>query len=156
MIVMKKIALWTMHESPALQQLGLGIIRISLGVILVIFGYNKLISGTTNLTQVGSAISLFGVTHGYLLCGYLAALTELCGGLAYIFGFCTRIASVPLMILLIVALRFHLDKGDPFTVWAFACALLCIAIGFFIAGSGIYSADHLLSSRTHDSNPRSS
>jgi putative oxidoreductase len=141
-----KIIRWTMHDSAALQQLGLAVIRIGVGVIFIIFGYNKLISGTANLTQIGSAMSLFGITRGYIFWGYLAALTELCAGLTYVIGFCTRIASLPLICLLVVALRYHITKGDPFTTWGFACSLLCVAVGFFIAGSGTFSIDHVLHS----------
>lgn len=143
-----------MHESPALQQIGLAIIRISFGVVFLIFGYKKLISGSANITQIGSAMGFFGVTRGYMLCGYLAALTELLGGLSFIVGFCTRIASIPLIWLLIVALRFHMEKADPFNVWAFACTCLCATIGFFIAGSGIYSVDHFTSSAAQEADYR--
>jgi putative oxidoreductase len=139
-----------MHDSAALQHLGLTIIRISFGVTFLIFGYHKLISGSANLTQIGSAISYFGITRGFLLWGYAAALTELCGGIAYILGLCTRIASLPLIWLLIVALRFHLQKGDEFSAWAFPCLCLCIVIGFFLAGSSIYSMDHIMSRSQHD------
>ena len=145
----KKLVVWTMHDSAALQHLGLTVIRISFGVTFLIFGYNKLISGSANLTQIGSAISFFGITRGFLLWGYAAALTELCGGIAYILGLCTRIASLPLIWLLIVALRFHLQKGDAFTTWAFPCLCLCIVIGFFLAGSSIYSVDHIIHRSSH-------
>jgi putative oxidoreductase len=145
-----KIIQWTMHNSPSLQHVGLTLIRVGFGIMLTIFGYNKLFSGTANLTQIGSAISLFGITHGYLLFGYLAALTELCGGLAYVTGLWTRIASLPLVFLLIVALQFHLQKGDAFTTWSFPALCLCIVVGFLIAGSGIYSADYIFHSRVHN------
>jgi putative oxidoreductase len=145
----KRIVAWTMHDSPALQHLGLTLIRISFGVIFLIFGYNKLISGTANITQIGSAISLFGINHGFLFWGYAAALTELCGGLTYILGLWTRIASLPMIWLLIVALKFHLQRGDVFTIWAFPCLCLCVAVGFFIAGSGVYSPDHIIHGRSH-------
>ena len=138
-----------MHNSIKLQQLGLTLIRVSFGTIFLIFGYNKLLSGSTNITQIGSAMSYFGITRGYLLWGYMAALTELCGGLAYILGLCTRIASLPLMWLLIVALSFHLHQNDPFSKWAFACTCLCIVVGFFIAGSGIYSADYMITKKNN-------
>jgi len=147
----KKIITWTMHDSSALQQLGIAIIRISFGIIFLTFGYNKLLSGTTNLTQLGSAMGYFGITRGYLLWGYTAALTEFCGGLAYILGLWTRIASLPLIWLLIVALRFHVQKGDVFSAWAFACTCLCIVIGFLIAGSGLYSTDYIIHAHSdHD------
>lgn len=139
----------TMHYSPALQHIGLALIRISFGIIFVIFGYNKLLSGTANLTQLGSAMGLFGITWGYLFWGYVAALTELCGGLAFVLGLCTRTASLPLAWLLIVAIRFHLQNNDPFTKWSFACMCLCIVVSYFITGSGIYSLDHFITSSTN-------
>ncbi len=150
--MLKKIINWTMHNSPTLQHLGLTIIRIGFGITLTIFGYNKLFSGSANLTQLGSAMGLFGITRGYIIWGYLAALTELCGGLAYTIGLWTRIVSLPLVWLLIVAVKFHIQKGDAFTVWAFATTCLCITIGFLCAGSGIYSADHVLYSTTRKNN----
>jgi putative oxidoreductase len=150
--MLKRIINWTMHNSPTLQHLGLTIIRIGFGITLTIFGYNKLFSGSANLTQLGSAMSLFGITRGYVIWGYLAALTELCGGFAYAIGLWTRIASLPLMWLLIVAIKFHIQKGDAFTVWAFPVMCLCITIGFLFAGSGIYSADYVLHSATRKSN----
>lgn len=133
-----------MCHSPALQQLGLTVIRIGFGVIFTIFGYSKLMSGSANLTQLGSAMGLFGITWGHLWWGYAAALTELCGGVAFALGFHTRLASLPLAWLLIVAIRFHMSNNDPFTKWAFACVCLCIVAGIFIAGSGVYSIDHVM------------
>lgn len=133
-----------MYASPVLQELGLTIIRIGFGVIFTIFGYQKLMSGTANLTQLGSAMGLFGITWGYLWWGYAAALTELCGGLAFTFGFNTRLAAIPLAWLLIVAIRFHLQNNDPFTKWSFAVLCLCVIAGIFIAGSGTYSIDHVM------------
>jgi putative oxidoreductase len=150
----KKIIGWIMYESTALQHLGLAIIRISFGIVFLIFGYKKIVSGSTNLTQVGSAMALFGITRGYIFWGYLAALTELCGGLALSIGFCSRIASIPLILLLIVALRFHIQKGDPFTTWAFPCICLCAAIAFLIAGSGVYSIDHITNCVTQEAENR--
>lgn len=130
-----------------LQLIGLTLIRIGFGIIFLIFGYNKLISGSIYLAELGSAMGLFGITWGYILWGYLAALTEIMGGLSFISGFYTRIATVPLAWLLIVAIRFHLEKNDPFSKWAFACLCLCVVIAFFISGSGIYSFDHMIKNR---------
>lgn len=133
-----------MYHSPMLQQLGLTIIRISLGVILTIFGYNKLISGSVNLTQIGSAMGLFGISWGYLWWGYAAALTELCGGIAFALGLYTRFACIPLACLLIVALHFHLQNNDPFIKWSFPALCLCIVAAIFVAGSGNYSVDNMI------------
>lgn len=138
------IVSFTMHHSPVLQQLGFTLIRISFGAIFLTFGYNKLMSGSENLTQIGSAMGFFGITWGYLFWGYLAALTELCGGISFMLGFGTRIVSLPLIWLLIVAIKFHFKNNDPFMKWSFAALCLCIVISYCIAGSGLYSVDHML------------
>lgn len=145
---MKKLLLRTMQHSALSQELGHAIIRVSIGVILLIFGYGKLTSGAENLSQIGSAIAYFGITSGYLFWGYMAALTEFCAGIAFIIGLCTRLMCIPLMLLLIVAIQFHLNKGDTFSTWGFACTLLCVTIGLFVGGSGQYSIDYIF---THNS-----
>jgi putative oxidoreductase len=133
-----------MCQSPILQEIALTGIRVCLGLILTIFGCNKLLSGTANLIQIGSAMGLFGITWGYLLWGYVAALTELCGGIAFALGFYTRVASIPLIFLLVVALHFHLHNNDPFMKWSFACLCLSVVAAHFIAGGGTYSIDCLM------------
>jgi len=133
-----------MYHLPILQEVGLTIIRMSFGIIFAIIGYTKLLSGSENLTELGSAIGLFGIKWGYLFWGYIAALTLLLGGASFALGLYIRIASIPLVGFLIVALYFHLQKNDPFTKWAFASMCLSIVIAFFIAGSGKYSLDHII------------
>jgi putative oxidoreductase len=133
-----------MYHSLLLSEMGLTIIRISFGVIFAIFGFNKLMSGPANLTQLGSAVGLFGITWGYLLWGYAAALTELCGGISFALGLYTRLSAIPLTILLIVAIRFLMQNNEPFARWAFPTLCLIIVIAFFVSGSGIYSVDHII------------
>lgn len=141
---MKKMMHMVMSHSGVSHELGHMLIRVSLGAILVIFGYGKLTAGTGYLTQIGSAMAAFGVVHGYALWGMLAALTECIAGAAYVLGFLTRIASIPLIGLLIVAMKYHMLKGDPFTVWSFPLLCLCVVIGCLIAGSGKYSLDYVM------------
>jgi len=141
---MKKRLLQIMKNSSTSHDLGYTIIRISLGIVFLIFGYSKLTSGATHLVGIGSAMGLFGITNGYIFWGYMAALTEFCAGLAFIFGILTRLACLPLIWLLIVAMTFHINKGDAFTVWGFACTCLCITIGILITGSGKYSVDYAI------------
>lgn len=146
---MKNIVVHTMHHSPKFHELGHAIMRTGVGIMFIIFGYGKLTSGTEHLTQLGSAMGLFNVTFGYLFWGYMAALTELCVGLSYTTGFLTRLTSLPLIWLLIVAIAFHINKGDTFTKWGFAFTCLCIALNILISGSGRYSLDYVINSYYH-------
>lgn len=133
-----------MHYSLLLQEIGLTIIRIGFGVIFMVIGYTKLTSGSANITELGSAMGLFGITWGYFFWGCIAALTLFFGGASFALGLYTRIAAIPLICFLIVALYFHFNLNDPFTKWAFACMCLCIVVAFLIAGSGTYSLDHTI------------
>ena len=126
-----------MHHIPSSLILGYTVMRVALGIILTIFGYNKLsfawTNNTENLIQIGSAIQLFGITSGFMWWGYAAALTEFLGGIAFISGFLARYASLPLIWLFIVAIRFHIDRGDAFSVWGFAFLCLSVCLGILIA-----------------------
>lgn len=141
---MNKVMRIIMGHSSAMHELGHMIIRIGVGIVLIVFGFGKLFSGSENVIKIGSAMAAFGIVRGYIIWGYLAAFTEILGGLAYIIGFCTRLVSVSLIWLFIVAIRFHMDKGDPFNVWGFACVLLIISVAFLLSGSGAYSVDHFV------------
>ena len=129
-----------MKHIPSSRELGYTIIRIALGIVLVVSGYNKLsyalTQNTEHLIQIGSTMGLFGFSSGYLWWGYLAAFTEFFGGIAYILEFLVRLVSLPLICLFIVAIKFHIQKGDPFSVWGFAFICLSICIGVLIAGKG--------------------
>ena len=129
-----------MKHIPSSLELGYTVIRIALGIVFVVSGFNKIAhtwtQGSDMLIQIGSTMGLFGITFGYMYWGLLAAITEFFCGLAYIIDVYVRCASVPLIILLIVAIKYHLHKGDPFSVWGFAFICLSIAIGVLIAGKG--------------------
>jgi putative oxidoreductase len=145
----KQTLLLFVHTDQTLQSIGITFLRISFGVVFTIFGYKKLMSSSSNLTQVGSAIGYFGIMWGHLWWGYLAALTEFFGGISYFLGFYTRLSSLPLIVLLIVAIQFHMSSGDNFTKWGFPLTCLCIVICFFIAGSGQYSLDNYIEKYLH-------
>lgn len=141
-----------MKHIPSSLELGYTIIRIALGIVLVVSGYNKLsfalTQNTDHLIEIGSTMSLFGITYGYLWWGYVAAFTEFFGGIAFIGEFLTRLAAIPLIFLFIVAIKFHLHKGDPFAVWGFAFICLSICIGVLIAGKG--DDKHSVNYKTHE------
>lgn len=82
--------------------------RVYLAPIFIVFGFNK-------ISNIDSIIQWFD--HGLqlpmpTLMAYLAAYTELFGGVALLLGFATRLVSVPLMITMIVAaMTAHWSNG---------------------------------------------
>ena len=76
----------------------------------------------------------------------LAAISEFGGGLAWILGLLTPLASLGLISTMTVAVYFHASKGDPFVSMggpSFEPALvyLAVAILFLLAGPGKFSLD---------------
>lgn len=81
---------------------------------------------------------------------YLATATESLGVLFLILGFSTRIISVPLIVVMIVAIKtVHLANGFESGNNGFEIPLYYILMLFtlFIYGSGKYSLDYLFNKR---------
>lgn len=81
----------------------------------------------------------------------LAALSEFGGGLAWILGLLTPIASMGIGFTMVVAVFFHaVMRGDPFVgagggaSYELAAVYLCIALLVFAIGPGRLSLDRVL------------
>ena len=81
----------------------------------------------------------------------LAALSEFGGGLAWILGLLTPIASMGIGFTMVVAVFFHaVMRGDPFVAagggasYELAAVYLCIALLVLAIGPGRFSLDRLL------------
>lgn len=80
----------------------------------------------------------------------LAALSEFGGGLAWILGLLTPLASFGIACTMVVAAWTHaVTRGDPFVgkggpSWELAALYFCIAVVFMAAGPGRFSLDNKL------------
>jgi putative oxidoreductase len=125
------------------QQIGTTILRVVLGIIFFVHGLDKFQGGIENTVGWFESISL----PGFL--AYVVAVVELVGGLALIIGFCTRIVSAILVILLAVAtLKVKLGVGflgnGQMAGYELDLALLVIALYLALSGSYLLSLDSLL------------
>lgn len=137
--------MFSLLATPRSLEFGLLFIRASLGLIFVIHGWGKMMGGIATWTWMGSQMAHFGITFAPLFWGILGMLTELLGGFFLAVGFGTRFVSAALAWMMIVAISYHITKGDTFNdVWSHAFTLLFIFIGLAIAGSGKYSVDAYL------------
>jgi len=85
---------------------------------------------------------------------YLVAYSELLGGLLIMLGLFTRLASVPLLITMIVAIKVATgmngfggtfdDKGNFQLGYAYNLILATLAVAFILTGPGLVSLDALL------------
>lgn len=116
-----------------IQELGLFIIRVGMGIIFIMHGFPKLAAGVEKWTMLGSAMQNFGITFAPALWGFAAACAEFFGGIALMLGVGTRIAALMIGSVMLVAVVFHLGKGDGFSGYAHALSLLIVMVGLAVA-----------------------
>lgn len=120
---------------------GLLVIRVGIGLMFVTHGYPKLIGGAEAWRELGQAMELFGIHVIPEFFGFMAAVSELIGGILLTIGLFTRIAASFMLITMIVATLTHVfGDGDYFP----ALTNAVIFLGLAIAGSGRHSLDSLL------------
>lgn len=121
---------------------GLLLFRLLMGLLIMYHGYLKFAGGAPMLEGVGSALKMFGVTSGFYMFGFFAALSEFCGGLLVLLGLFTRLGALAVIGTLVVATLVSLPGG----FMAFAHPLE-VSVGFLmllVAGPGKYSIDYKL------------
>jgi len=93
-----KIYQWIISVFSNLQSVFLFILRITWGHQLFLAGYGKF----QNLSRVGDAFADLGIPLSHFNASLVAGF-ELVGGLLLIFGFASRLISIPLTVIMMVA-----------------------------------------------------
>lgn len=132
-----------MRYLDRLQPLALLLMRLTLGVIMSAHGYHKVFGG---LQQFSHMVHGMGIPAWL---AYVAAFTELLGGLMILAGFFTRPAAFAICVDLVVGIwKVHLHNGligspdRPGFEFPLAAATLAFALIFF--GAGPIAIDHVL------------
>ena len=141
-----------MASSPArtlngLQPWTLCLLRITLGLVMLYNGWDKVIPAGGPFHHPLAAMSHFAAyvvtlgMPGWL--GYVSALTEFVGGLLLIIGLLTRFAALMVAGNMLVALvKVNLHHGFPGS--QFTLCLIAIALVILTTGSGALSLDRRL------------
>lgn len=114
------------------------IFRVAIGLFMLTHGIPKLqmlMAGNIKFADpigIGTTPSLILSTFAEFVCSVLLIL-----------GLATRLASIPLIINMLVAIFYALAK-QPFQKKEVAIIYLLIFFGFLILGAGKYSIDHLI------------
>ncbi len=121
---------------------GLLILRLVAGLAFMFHGYGKI---QHPFDWMGANASVPGFFQ------MLAAVSEFLGGLAWMIGLLTPLASFGLACTMAVAVHFHaIIRGDPFVAkggggsYELALVYLCVAVLLLFAGPGRLSLDHLI------------
>jgi putative oxidoreductase len=142
---MKLTTYFNVREQPVSVDLSLLVIRLVAGVAFMIHGWGKIQSPFGWMGPDGFAPGVFQA---------LAALSEFGGGLAWILGLLTPLASLGIASTMAVAFYFHaIMQGDPFVSkgggpsFELAALYFCVAVLLFAIGPGRLSLDRLLFGR---------
>lgn len=141
-----------MLNPPAQDQrtsLGLLIIRVISGLAFIQHGWPKIQSP---FTWMGPESNIPGFFQA------LGAFAEVGGGLAWILGLLTPLASLGLLCTMTVAMWTHISRGDPWIstggpAWELAFAYFTVAALLLLAGPGRFSLDAALFRRRDADQP---
>ena len=120
---------------------GLLLLRVGIGIAYIFHGLPKLTGGPEAWEGLGGQMSHLGITFAPTFWGFLAAATEVFGGLFLALGLLFRPVCVLLLITMGVALISHLSKGDPFSVHNNALKSGITFLALFFTGPGRASLD---------------
>ncbi len=122
------------------------LLRITTGLFLVPHGAQKLFGAFGGYGLDGTG-QFFAQQLGFGEFGYLAALgsglVEFFGGLFLAAGLLTRLASLAVAVLLVVASSVHFGSGFFWTNggWEYPILWAILALSFAVRGGGQYSLD---------------
>ncbi|MEX0940691.1 MAG: DoxX family protein [Candidatus Babeliales bacterium] len=133
-----------LSNSTWAKDIGLLIIRLGLGGIFIKHGFGKVIGGYENWRWIGSQMSNLGITFWPIFWGLCAAVSEFFGGIALTLGLATRLAAFLISCVMLVAILYHIGKGDEFSTLSHPLSLMFVFWGIIFAGGGRFSLDYFL------------
>ena len=137
-----------MHRQAnwALLSFGLLLIRVVLGAVFMFHGSQKLLGWWDGPGMEGFTKMIEGFEIPMPQVGaYLSALTELIGGALLLVGFLTRLAAIPVVFNMLVAIYFvHWGSFALPDGMEYALTLAIVAAALIFTGAGKFSIDALL------------
>ena len=120
---------------------GLLLLRVGIGIAFMTHGYPKLFMG--GAAGLAKGLAAAGIPGG-IFAAYLAGIAEFFGGIALILGLFFRPLTVIMAFNMLVALMFHVNRGDPFIEYSHALESGILFISLIFIGPGAYSLDEKL------------
>ncbi|HEX6983447.1 MAG TPA: DoxX family protein [Balneolaceae bacterium] len=131
-----------------LQNIGLLILRIGLGIMLVLHGYPKVFGGPETWTEVGSAMHYLGIDAAPMFFGFMAGVTEFFGGIFLLLGLFFTPTMILLFIVMIVATIQSIGIGDGFSIFSHSIEMGIVFLSLLLIGPGKYSLDRIMSKKS--------
>ena len=144
---MKEFLFFGFTSKEDTRSMALLFLRFFIGCLMLTHGWPKLVN-YSEISASGNFPDPIGL--GSTLSLTLVVLAEVGASLMIMLGVFTRLAAVPLVINMLVAV-FVAHGADPFSAKELAVMYLGIYVVLFFLGSGRYSVDYLLFSHKPES-----
>ena len=119
---------------------GLLLLRVSIGVLFILYTAPALMGGPSAWTHFGAGARNWGLHSNLQLWGFLGALFGCAGGVLLIFGLFFRI-GVLLLLILAVGHAIGVTKGASFRFALPSIEICFVLAGILFVGPGKYSVD---------------
>jgi putative oxidoreductase len=119
---------------------GLLLLRVSIGVLFIVYTVPALMSGPSGWAHFGAGARNWGLHSHFQLWGFLGALLGCIGGVLLIFGLFFRI-GVLLLLVLAVGHAIGVKHGSGFRTALPSIEMCFVLAGVLFIGPGKYSVD---------------
>ena len=135
-----------MKTDPQTKDFGIAILRMIVGLVFLVHGYQKLF--VYGFGGVGASFAKMGIPSPAVF-AIIVTLVEFLGGIALLLGLFTRWAALLLAINMLVAVvRVHLPSGFFLPRgYEYALTLLCANIALILTGPGRPALDRMMGRR---------
>lgn len=135
------------RRSGKYRNIGLLLLRIGLGIAFIFHGLPKMLGGPEVWAQYGTAVEYLGITTAPMFFGFLAAVTELFGGILLILGLFYRPALIMLTITMLVAMIAKIGQGAAYPEMAHPMKMAIVFFSMLFIGPGKHSLDNRMNQR---------
>jgi putative oxidoreductase len=122
------------------REFGLLLIRLSLGLLFILYTAPVLIAGASAWGHFGAGARVFGIHSHPQLWGFIGALAGCAGGVLLIFGLFFRV-GVLLVLVLALAHAIGVAKAAGFRTALPSIEMCFVLAGMLFVGPGKYSVD---------------
>ena len=122
------------------REAGLLLIRVSVGLLFILYTAPTLIGGLKAWAQFGAGAGHFGLHSHFQIWGFLGSFLGCLGGVLMIFGLFFRIGDL-LVLVLAIGHAIAVYKGTGFRVALPSIEMCFVLAGLLFIGPGKYSVD---------------
>lgn len=127
-----------MFSMPTFLNLGLLFIRLGLGIVFLMTGFEKITGGKEKIIWLGDQMQHVGMHKYPFIWGLAATISEFVGGMCLVTGVFARVGAFFLCCVMSMATIYHIKNGDTFLTYSRPLSYVLVLLGLICTGPGAY------------------